>query len=427
MHRLYTFIFCVVFITKMAAGQPADTLHITVPEAEQLFLQNNLSLLAARYDIDINTALTKQAKVWDNPLLSTDQNLYDGKFFRHSKATATHPENGGQIYIALQQVILTAGKRNKRIQLAQDATQSSEAQFNDLMRNLRYVLITNLNNLAQLQAVQKLYESDIVHMQQLVKGMDAMLKIGDISLKENVRIKALLYSLQSDYADNLSQQQDIQKDIRTLLHQTDNTFIKVAFPAADYAKIMSVTPLSLMDSVAVSRPDIAYANSQLAYQQHNLNYQRALAKPDITAGVSYDRANSYVPNYYGLQLAMPLPLFNKNRGNIMAAQAGIKQAATVVQQNINSAQNEVLAAYNKLITLLHVQKSADGEWQSSYDILLQNMLQSYTAKKVSLIDFIDFFDSYKETKLRQWQQQTNLLNAIAELNFVTNQSIIPIK
>jgi cobalt-zinc-cadmium efflux system outer membrane protein len=124
---------------------------------------------------------------------------------------------------------------------------------------------------------------------------------------------------------------------------------------------------------------------------------------------------------------MPLPLFNKNRGNIMAAQAGIKQAATVVQQNINSAQNEVLAAYNKLITLLHVQKSADGEWQSSYDILLQNMLQSYTAKKVSLIDFIDFFDSYKETKLRQWQQQTNLLNAIAELNFVTNQNIIPIK
>lgn len=408
------------------AAQPADTLHITVPRAEQMFLQNNLSLLAARYDIDAHTALMKQSKVWDNPVLNTDQNVYDGRFFRHGKATPSAPQNGGQIYVELQQVLLTAGKRNKLVQLAQDATQSSEAQFNELMRNLRYVLITNLNNLAQLQAVQKLYESEIVNMQHLVKGMDEMLKIGDISLKENVRIKALLYSLQSDYADNLRQQQDIQKDIRTMLHQADNIFIKIAFPSADYDKISAVPLLSLIDSVQASRPDIALAHSQLAYQEHNLSYQKALAVPDVTVGASYDRANSYVPNYYGLQIGLPLPVFNKNRGNIIAAQANIKQAEAVVLENKTAAQNEVIAAYNKLMTLVQVQKSA-GNWQSDYDMLLQNMLQSYAAKKVSLVDFIDFFDSYKETKLRQWQQQTNLLQAIAELNFVTSQNIISIK
>ena len=421
------FLLGTVLTTLTLFAQQADTIHLAVPQAEQLFLQNNLSLLAARYNVDANAALIKQAKMWDNPVVATDQNLYDGKFFRHGKGTPAIPQNGGQIYISLQQVIRTAGKRNKLVQLAQDATQSSEAQFNDLMRNLRYVLVTDLTNLAQLQTTQKLYESEITNMQKLVKGMDEMLKVGDISLKENVRIKALLYSLQSDYADNLRQQQDLQKEIRTLLQQPENVFIAVQDPAADYDKITSLALLPLLDSAGTSRPDVALANSQLAYQEHNLSYQHALAKPDVTVGLEYDRANSYVPNYYGLQLSLPIPVFNKNRGNIVAAQWNIKQAQTVLQQNKTVVQNEVVAAYNKLQTLINIQKSATGEWQGNYDRLLQNMLQSYEAKKVSLVDFIDFFDSYKETKLRQLQQQTNLLNAIAELNYVTNQTTIPIK
>lgn len=421
------FILCSLLSAPTVFAQKTDTITITIPQAEKIFIQNNLSLLAARYNVDANAALIKQAKVWDNPILSTDQNLYDGKFFRHGKVTPANSSTGGEIYVSLQQVIVTAGKRNKLVQLAQDATQSSEAQFNDLMRNLRYVLITDLNNLAQLQSGQKLYESEIVNMQKLAKGMDEMLKVGDISLKENVRIKALLYSLQSDYADNLRQQQDLQREIRTMLQQTDTTFIQVAYPTADYDKIPSLAVLPLMDSASNNRPDVTVANSQLAYQQHNLSYQRALAKPDVTVGLEYDRANSYVPNYYGLQLALPLPVFNKNRGNIIAAQWNMKQAETVLQQNKTQAQNEVIASYNKLMTLLNVQKSGDGEWQSNYDTLLQNMLQSYQTKKVSLIDFIDFFESYKETKFKQLQQQTNLLNAVAELNFVTNQNLIPIK
>src|SRR5438132_10768421 len=83
------------------AQTPNDTLVLTLPEAEKLFLQKNLVLLTQQYNIDINKALVQQARYWDNPVLSTDQTLYDGKFFRHSKNDG---QMYGQVYLQLQQV-----------------------------------------------------------------------------------------------------------------------------------------------------------------------------------------------------------------------------------------------------------------------------------------------------------------------------------
>ncbi|HSQ43985.1 MAG TPA: TolC family protein, partial [Ginsengibacter sp.] len=83
-----------------ATPAPPDTLRITVEESEKLFLQNNLSILAAKYNIDANQALVRQAKLWDNPVLSTDQNIYDrqGGFFKHDQAN-------GQVYVQVMQLI----------------------------------------------------------------------------------------------------------------------------------------------------------------------------------------------------------------------------------------------------------------------------------------------------------------------------------
>ncbi len=418
-----------VFAISLCAlfARAQDTLQLTIPKAEALFLQNNLSLLAAQYNINANQALIQQARAWNNPVLITDQNLYDGKFFRHSKGSAAIPQDGGQVYLSLQQVIQTAGKRNKLVQIAQDNTKTAEAQFNDLLRNLHFVLITDLNNLSQLQAVQSLLQEEIGHLQILSKGMDEMLKVGDVSQKEDIRIKAFLFSLQSDYADNLVQQENLQKELRTLLQIKENTPIQVSVQPVDEKSFSSVALAPLLDSAGVLRPDVVAATAQLDMQQHNYRYQKALAVPDVTVGVEYDKANSYVKNYYGLQLALPLPLLNRNRGNIISAGWNIKQAQAVVSQSKLQAHNEILASYNKLIALLNVQKAVRGGWTADYNRLLQNMISSYQQRKVSLIDFIDFFSSYKDTKLKQLQQQTNLLNAAAEFNFVTNQNVIALK
>jgi cobalt-zinc-cadmium efflux system outer membrane protein len=401
-------------------AQKTDTLSLRFPEAEKIFLQNNLALLSARYDIDINKAYKQQARYWDNPYLSTDQNLYDGKFFRHKKTI--DGQAYGQVYIALQQLILTAGKRNKLIKLANDNVLTAEQQFNDLLRNLRFLLSTDFNTLDQLWQSNTVYKNEIDAMQKMAAGMDEQLKVGNISQKDNVRVKALLYSLQSDQADLYRQVADIEKDLRVLLNVSDSTFIVPQLSTLVPSEEITLQPL--LDSAKSSRPDYLLAQTHLLSQQHNLSYQKALVTPDVTVGLEYDRASTYIPNYWGLALSLPLPILNRNKGNINAAKFSIKQAQTGLQQVQNEVEQDIAAAYSKWLITSSVSKAASAELGDQYDKLMQNMISSYKQRQVSLIEFIDFFDAYKDSHLKQLAQQANLRNAAAELNFTTGTSII---
>jgi len=416
--RLSVFLLFIIIAGKNYA-QKTDSLYLKFPEAEKIFLQNNLALLSARYDIDINKAYKQQAGYWDNPVLSTDQNIYDGKFFRHKT------ENGqqyGQVYIALQQLILTAGKRNKLVRLANDNILTSQQQFNDLLRNLKFILSSDFNTLNQLWQTNTIYNNEVDAMQKMVAGMDEQLKVGDISQKDNVRVKALLYSLQSDQADLLRQVADIQKDLRVLLNVSDSTFI---VPQLDVlAPSDQIILQTLLDSARNNRPDFQLSQINLLTQQHNLAYQKALVTPDVTVGVEYDHASNYIPNYYGLAVSLPLPILNRNKGNIKAAKFNIKQAETGVQQVQNQVEQDIAAAYNKWLISSSITRSASTELGDQYDKLMQNMISSYKQRQVSLVEFIDFFDAYKDSHVKQLQQQANLRNAAAELNYTTGTSII---
>lgn len=399
-----------------------DTLSITITQADSIFLKKNLSLLANQYNVDISKALVQQAKVWDNPVLNTDQNIYDGKFFRHKT------ENGlqyGQVYIQVQQLIRTAGKIKKLTRLAEDNVLSAEAQFNDVMRNLKFLLTTNLNNLAQLQNVASIYQAELQSLETLVKGMDEMLRMGDISLKENTRIKALLFSLQSDYSDNLRQQIDLQKEIGLLLQSGDSVWIVAnAGQPLTAQQLNEWSVAALQDSALQYRPDLELSKNVSLLQQHNIAYQKALAKPDFSLGMEYDRLNSYVSNYYGLAVSLPLPLFNRNKGNIDAAEFAFKQSGVVVQQVQNQVNKEVSGAWDKLRNSTSLLNNDNNLLRNSYDELMKNMISSYRERQVGLIEFIDFLATYKETRIKQWQLVTSQRNAAAELNYVVNQNVI---
>ncbi|MEJ7666736.1 MAG: hypothetical protein WKG07_48120 [Hymenobacter sp.] len=53
---------------------PVDTVRLTLPDAEQRFVQGNLQLLAQRFNITAAQALAVQARLIDNPTVQLDQN-----------------------------------------------------------------------------------------------------------------------------------------------------------------------------------------------------------------------------------------------------------------------------------------------------------------------------------------------------------------
>ena len=58
---------------------------------------------------------------------------------------------------------------------------------------------------------------------------------------------------------------------------------------------------------------------------------------------------------------------------------------------------------------------------------MKNMVQSYQERQVGLLEFIDFFDAWKDAATKQLQQQYSLLTAAEELNYSTGTTIISLK
>ncbi|MEO5890738.1 MAG: TolC family protein [Ferruginibacter sp.] len=412
---------------NILAQQAPDTVRFSLPEAEKIFLQKNLTLLAAKYNIDVNKALIEQARLWDNPVLATDQNIYDGKkgdgkFFRHDG-------DNGQIFIQLTQLIKTAGKRNKLAQLATDNTILASEQFNDIMRNLHYALINDLLEIDHQMKIKKVYDAEIIELQRLIKGMDEELKAGNIALKDNMRLKALLFNLQNELVNIGAAMMPAETELKLLLQITGNSFI---IPTTGYQpKDVPVDSIPVIDSLVRyalnNRPDAKIAQVSIDFQNHNLIYQKALAKPDITIGTEYDQHSSYNPNYVGLSVALPINIFNKNQGNIKSARYSIKQQEALKSYQFSRIENEVTAAVNKLKYFQQVNNSQQVDFAKKYDALFQNMLKTYQARQIGLLEFIDFADAYKDTKLKLLEQQNSLLKAIGELNYTTNTTIINIQ
>ncbi len=422
--RRFIAIGCAGLIMGKACAQSVaqDTLSLSLAQAEQQFLHKNLTLLAGHYNVDANRALIDQAKVWDNPVLITDQNIYaDGSFFSHGKDLYGQPK--GQIFIQIQQLIRTAGKRSKQIDLAVTTAEMSELQLQDVLRNLKYQLRSDYFTISQLYAVQLIYNLELQEMNHLLAGMEAQLKAGNIAQREYLRVQALVISLQQDITENNRNLSDSEAQLKTLLQVTGNTFIK----PADSLAFPTVKPPVLDELVAAAKTNNAaylLQQKQVLYQQQNLQYQKALKSPDVTVGPEYDRASNFAPHYVGLTLSLPLPVFNKNKGNVKAAEFSIQQQQTSTQQLETELSNNVVNAYNKLMFTQQQNTGMQSDFYLNYQRMFTNMMQSYRQRQLSLLEFIDFFETFKEANVRLRQQQLNLQLAKEELNFQAGTDIL---
>jgi outer membrane protein, heavy metal efflux system len=411
-------LFC--FFTFTASAQ-TDTIKLTFPDAEKQFLENNFALLAQKYNVESTKALVDQAALWDNPVLSTDQNIYDSgskKFFYHNESREL-----GQVFVQLNQVFKTAGKRGKQIQVAKDNAKVQEAEFDDLMRNLRYNLQLDFGQLATLLDQAAVYRNEIAAATNLVNGIQKSYDAGNTSMKDLIRLKALLFGLQNDMTENARQINDLQTELKTLIQAKEKSFI-VPLTGNLPTQPAELNIPSLIEQAKVNRADYLSNQYQLASAQHNLSLQKAMAAPDITIGASYDKNSSYAQNYYGLQIGLPLPFFNRNQGNIKSARFSQMSQENTLKDSEAKLKNDVVAAVNEYNLNQQLFSTQQMEFNGQYDTLFKNMLKGFKDRQVSLVEFVDFFDTYKDTKLKMLQQRYNLQKAIADLNFATGTTII---
>ena len=411
-----------LFATVIAKAQSPiqDTLKIDLFHAEKMFLDSNLQLLAQRYNIDANEALVLQAKLWPNPNFSVGHTLYSAQL-RQFFPTGYNDETTFE----LDQEILLAGKRNKQIKLAQANVTLTRYQFFDLLRTLKYTLRTDFFNIYYLQESARAYTGEINALTKIVKAYAVAQGKGYISEKDLVRIKAQLYSFVSEYNDLINQINDTESELRLVLQAKPTDYID---PTPDSAAVDSLDPnkytlTTLLDSAYRNRTDLNIAKTNTQINMLNYNYQKALAIPDLTLSLNYDEAGGYDYGYYGIGASIDLPVFNRNQGNIKSAKASIANTVALQRSTQATVDENVSRSLQKAYAQNKLYLSIDAKFSGDFQRLANEVLANYQKRNLGLLDFLDFYDSYKQNVLQVNSIRYNRVQAFEDLNFYTGTNL----
>lgn len=394
-----------------------DTLRLTIRQADSIFLQHNLQLLAEKYQIDISKSQEIQDKLWANPTLGVEISAYN------PSRGAFDVGRQGQKAITIQQLITRAGKRNKRVALDVESTRKTEFQFYDLIRTLKFELREIFFESYFLNQTIALYDTQIATLNTTVTAFDKEYNRKNISLKEVVRLKALLFQLTNDRADILFELSENQRDLKTLL-SSENP-VKSVVDSTDISRyqLKNYNLALLKDRALQSRADLKVAQSETKQSELNYTLQKALAVPDVQIGGIYDQSSNYVSNYFGLNLSMDLPFFNRNQGNIKAAKSSIsyyKTAETAKQASIN---NEVDAALQKVFVAEKAYKSVENHFTDQFELLSKGFYENFQKRNITLLEFIDFIETYNESIKEFNRLQADRIKVYEELNFVVGEEL----
>lgn len=418
---LVIFGFVLPGLAENAIAQTTDTLKLSLPQAEELFIKNNYQLIAQNYQTDQAKAEIITAKLFDNPELSFETQLYNPdtkRFFETSKAN-------GQYQGSISQLVKLAGKRNKNIQLATAGVQLAQYQYFDLMRTLRYDLRSNFYKTYYAQQSAKLYQEQINSLQKLLSASEQQLKMGNIALKDIIRIKSLVYSLQSEYNTLENDIEDMQTDLKLLTNIKPEANLQLVMDPSEEQNynLDRQAYVNLLDSARNNRSDLKLTQSGITYAEKSLKVQKAMAVPDVEFSLVYDLKSAYPDNYTGLGLHIPLPLFNRNQGEIKKAKIAINAGKNQLDQQESTLENEVSNSYKTALRTENLYKGFDKNFSTDFDKLIGEVVKNFKNRNMSLIEFMDFYDSYKQTTLQMNDLKYQRMNAKEEINYVTGSTI----
>jgi len=414
MNRAFLFLLFLLLAGKMCAQQVAGTL--TLKEAEQRFLERNLSLIAERYNIDMAQAQVLQAKLFENPVISLEQNVYNrlnGKYFDFGKE--------GEAVVEIEQVIHLAGQRNKQVRLEKINKEIAEYQFEEVMRTLRQELNEKFVEVYFLSKSIAIYEKEVNSLQVLLGGMKIQQEKGNISLMEISRLESMLFSLRKEKNERENDLLTTRGELNLLLNLPEDTQVQLSLDE-EVLQQLDLSQLSFADLKAIinERPDQKIARSTVNASRANLKLQKSMAFPEFSVKGNYDRVGNFINDYFAIGVSLSVPIFNRNQGNIKAARFSIQQAGVQQEYAANRADMELFTAYTSLEKATQLYQSTNMDLERNFEKLITGVNENFTRKNISLLEFIDYYDSY----IQLYEIKKNVFLAMENLNTVVGQNVL---
>lgn len=417
--------YCVtLFLTMFHASYSYSQRVITLAEAEELFKQRNSELIVStQKGIIESDAAFEESKKFNNPEFSIDQvNLWSTSGQREGEKEVIPPLFGNvgkntEFSIGLSQEIRLGGKRNKKIKLEdknRDVVRFENLETtNDLLLSFKQEIF----ELNYAKEYAKILEKQKNVYDFIIANYKKQKELGYISSSELLRVQAedmqILQELNNvDKVINTS-----IKNIQSQLGCGNN---EIADIIVDGSEMRLDKNIDYLYNLSLENPSLLKGQCEIETMQKNIDYERSLSIPDVTVSATYDRAGGVWKDFVGFGVSFTLPVFNRNQAKIKAARRMHDLAEYNYGQQQIKVRNRIRSSYENYKTTLNFLKQLENEPSIiNLDKLIDKYKDNVLKKNVSLLEFIDFMETYKNSKNILLETEKELYNQYCMLESVT--------
>ncbi len=385
-----------------------STSPLTLDAALGYALRANPSIAVAERERQAIEGAKTQAAARPNPSISTS--IQD-----------TRSDNR-QIYLQLNQEIELGNKREARIEAADSLYQKSSAELDSKKAEIHANVVSAFYELLAAQARVTLSQSSLDVANLALDASAKQVKAGKSSPVEETKSKIEQSTAKIEFNQSTSQLNSARKRLSALWGNPLALFERAQ---GDVDNIPQVASLADLSALLANAPAIRLAQLEISSRGALTKIERSKSTPNITisAGVVNNQELGGI-NQALLGLSVPIPIFDRNQGNLQEA-IGREYKA----------QDELLAVRAQLEAQLATQYERLNSARQTSELLRNEILPGaqsafnaanigFSAGKFSFLDVLDAQRTLFQAKSQYTQALLEAHQAVAEIERILGDVVV---
>jgi cobalt-zinc-cadmium efflux system outer membrane protein len=396
---------------------------LTWQQVRERFETNNPALLADKLTIDESKAQEITAFLRPNPTVDL---TVDG--------TQIAPHNGTwQPFVGtfespgISYMVERRHKRYLRLESAKKATGIAESSHADMERTLLFNLRGAFVSTLQAKAVVALAKDDLGYYDHVLDVSRERFKAGDIAQIDLDRLELQRVQYESDLQTAEVNLRTAKIQLLTLLN--DRTPVEEFDVAAPYDFVDQIADRDEFRKIALdTRPDLRSAMQAVEKAQTDHKLALANGSVDPTFGTWYTHNastnNPVAINTLGVNVSMPLRIFDRNQGEKLRTQLDIARTQKLRESAEAQVLSDVDTGYATLDSTLKLLRPYKAKYLQQSVRVRDTVYFSYQHGGASLLDFLEAESEYRSVQLGYVNLVGSFLTAAAQLNMAVGREVI---
>ena len=391
---------------QSAAAAAAEPLSLA--KAIELALEGNPEVAAAKRQWEATEGQVLQGRSRPNPELA-----YSLEDTRSKTRTQSW-----QLNLPVE----LGGKRAARTKAAEKTREQAQAQLAELQATVRANVAAAYFDVLTAQERLVLARDSAALAKSSTDTVSKRVAAGKVSPVEESKARVAEAGVRVELAQAASEQRNALSRLFALLGRIDAPYTVLEGKAENLPSVPSLADLQPLIS---SAPGVVLARIEVDRRKALTDLEQSKRVPDVTVSVGMQRSNETQRNVLLFGVSVPLPIFDRNQGNLLEALKLEDKARDELQAATVRLHSEVAQARERLSTII-------AEVQSLKQDVLPGAKSAYDAAtigfengKFNFLEVLDAQRTYFTAKSQYLKALGEAHRAAADIDRLLGASMVP--